>query len=106
MPELASPSRVLLECSKEDAPGTSAGPRDRGRLGALEARSTPTFGLVQQAWRSIDSAQLSYWDALIVAAAQRAGARYLLSEDFQPNHRYEEIQVLNPFEHSASNFAL
>ena len=65
-----------------------------------------TFGLVQQAWHWMDSAQLSYWDALIVAAAQRAGARYLLSEDFQPNRRYDEIQVLNTFEYSASNFAL
>ena len=65
-----------------------------------------TFGLVQQAWHWMDSAQLSYWAALIVAAAQRAGARYLLSEDFQPNRRYDEIQVLNTFEYSASNFAL
>jgi predicted nucleic acid-binding protein len=65
-----------------------------------------TFGLVQQAWQLSDSAQLTYWDALILAAAQRAGARYLLSEDFQSNRYYDEILVLNPFEHSASDFAL
>jgi|HubBroStandDraft_4_1064222.scaffolds.fasta_scaffold248120_2 predicted nucleic acid-binding protein len=65
-----------------------------------------TLGLVQQAWHWTDSAQLTYWDALILAAAQRAGARYLLSEDFQPNRYYDEILVLNPFEHSASDFAL
>lgn len=65
-----------------------------------------TLGLVQQAWHWMDSAQLTYWDALILAAAQRAGARYLLSEDFPSNRRYEDIQVLNPFEHPASDFAL
>lgn len=65
-----------------------------------------TVGLVQQAWHWTDAAQLTYWDALIVAAAQRAGARYLLSEDFQSNRYYDEILVLNPFEHSASDFAL
>jgi predicted nucleic acid-binding protein len=65
-----------------------------------------TLGLVQQAWHWTETAQLTYWDALILAAAQRAGARYLLSEDFQPNRYYDEILVLNPFEHSASDFAL
>jgi predicted nucleic acid-binding protein len=65
-----------------------------------------TLGLVQQAWLWTDSAQLSYWDALILAAAQRAGARYLLSEDFQSNRYYDEVLVLNPFEHAASDFAL
>jgi predicted nucleic acid-binding protein len=65
-----------------------------------------SLGLIQQAWHWVDSAQLTYWDALILAAAQRSGARYLLSEDFQANRRYGDIQVLNPFEHSTSDFAL
>lgn len=56
-----------------------------------------TVGLVQQAWRWMDEAPLAYWDALIVAAAQRSGARYLLSEDFQANRSYEDLQVINPF---------
>jgi len=65
-----------------------------------------SLGLIQQAWHWMDSAQLTYWDALILAAAQRSGARYLLSEDFQTNRRYDGVQVLNPFDHSASDFAL
>jgi len=65
-----------------------------------------SLGLVQQAWKWMDTAQLPYWDALIVAAAERAGAHYLLSEDFQGGRRYEEIQVLNPFEHSPAEFSL
>ena len=64
-----------------------------------------SLGLVQQAWHWIDSAQLSYWDALILAAAQRSGAHYLLSEDFQPGRRFSDIQVLNPFDHAPSEFA-
>ena len=65
-----------------------------------------SLGLVQQAWHWMDSVQLTYWDALIVAAAQRSGARYLLSEDFQPNRQYGDIRVLNPFENCASDFGL
>jgi predicted nucleic acid-binding protein len=65
-----------------------------------------TLGRVQQAWHWVDSVQLSYRDALILAAARRSGARYLLSDDFQPDRRYQDIQVLNQFEHSASDFAL
>jgi len=43
-----------------------------------------SLGLIQQAWHWVDSAQLTYWDAPILAAAQRSGARYLLSEDSRP----------------------
>ena len=61
-------------------------------------------GLIGEAWRWMDSAQLSYWDALIVAAAQRCGARYLLSEDLQHGRMFENVQVLNPFEMAPSEF--
>ena len=65
-----------------------------------------SLGLIQQAWYWVDAAGLPYWDALILAAGQRSGARYLLSEDFQPNRRYDDIQVLNPFDKFPSDFAL
>lgn len=61
-------------------------------------------GLVRRAWHWTDCAQLPYWDALIIATAERSGARYLLSEDFQANHRYEYIQVIDPFERSPADF--
>jgi len=63
-----------------------------------------SLGLIEQAWHWMDSAQLSYWDSLILAAAQRSGARYLLSEDFQSNREYDQILVLNPFTSSPSAF--
>jgi predicted nucleic acid-binding protein len=65
-----------------------------------------TLGMIQQAWQWSDTAQVTHWDALILAAAQRVGAKYLLSEDFPSNRYYGEILVLNPFEHSVSDFAL
>ncbi len=63
-----------------------------------------SLGLIEEAWHCMDAAQVAYWDALIIAAAQRSGARYLLSEDFQSGGKYGEVRVLNPFEHSASEF--
>jgi predicted nucleic acid-binding protein len=64
-----------------------------------------SLGLIQEAWQWMDSAQLSYWDALIISAAQRCGARYVLSEDFQNGRVFENVQILNPFERSPSEFS-
>lgn len=44
----------------------------------------------QQRW------QLSFWDSMIVTAAQRSGARELWSEDLSHGLHYGEVQVLNP----------
>jgi predicted nucleic acid-binding protein len=40
--------------------------------------------------------QLSFWDALIVAAAEQAGAAELLSEDFNDGQVIAGIKVVNP----------
>jgi predicted nucleic acid-binding protein len=63
-----------------------------------------TFGLVQQAWYWMDTAQIAYWDALIIAAAHRSGAQYLLSEDLQADRLYDDIRVVNPFVLSVAEF--
>jgi predicted nucleic acid-binding protein len=39
----------------------------------------------------------SFWDALVLRAAQQAGCRVLLSEDFQEGREIDGIQVVNPF---------
>jgi hypothetical protein len=54
--------------------------------------------VVQRAWYWMDRAQLSWWDGLILASAERLGCRWLLSEDFQSGRSYEGITVINPFE--------
>ncbi len=64
-----------------------------------------SLGLIREAWELVDATQLSYWDALIVAAAQRSGARYLLSEDLQSGRIFENVQVLDPFKQSPSEFS-
>jgi predicted nucleic acid-binding protein len=42
---------------------------------------------------------VSFWDALILSAAQAAGASLLYSEDLQHGQKYGEVQVQNPFQH-------
>jgi predicted nucleic acid-binding protein len=41
--------------------------------------------------------QLSYWDALIVAAANVAGCTRILSEDMSDGAVYDGLQIENPF---------
>jgi len=53
--------------------------------------------LLEGAWLLQDRFRLSWWDALIVAAAQAQGCRYLLSEDFQEGQELGEVEIINPF---------
>ena len=41
--------------------------------------------------------QISFWDALIVQAAQVSGAEVLYSEDLSDGQRYGSVRVTNPF---------
>jgi len=41
--------------------------------------------------------QLSWWDALIVAMAQSAGAQILWTEDLNAGQNFGELTVRNPF---------
>lgn len=56
--------------------------------------------VLEQAWLVQDRFSLSWWDALIVGAAQRAGCQYLLSEDLQAGQDLDGIIVVDPFESS------
>ncbi len=53
--------------------------------------------LLEGAWLIQDRYGFSWWDALIAAAAQAAGCRYLLSEDFQAGMEVGDLRVVNPF---------
>jgi predicted nucleic acid-binding protein len=55
-----------------------------------------TLGLIERAWHWMDDAQLPYWDALIVAAAEHAGCDILLTEDFQAGRSFGSLTVVNP----------
>jgi predicted nucleic acid-binding protein len=41
--------------------------------------------------------QLSFWDALIVAAAEKSAADVILSEDFSDGQRFGSVEIRNPF---------
>lgn len=60
----------------------------------------PQVGDVSEAFRIEDEAGISFWDALIVAAAARSGATRVLSEDLNQGQLISGVTVVNPFEHS------
>ncbi len=53
--------------------------------------------LVKQAVSISGRYQVSYWDALIIAAAERAGCGRIISEDLNPGQSYHGVVVVNPF---------
>ncbi|HEX4133839.1 MAG TPA: PIN domain-containing protein [Bryobacteraceae bacterium] len=76
---------------------------------ALEAREAVTvfskwrpggmnISVIERGWYWMDQAQLSYWDSLILASAERLGCSILLSEDFQTGRSFEGVRVVSPFE--------
>lgn len=41
--------------------------------------------------------QVSYWDALILRAADQMGCHTLMSEDLAQGQTYGRVRVVNPF---------
>jgi predicted nucleic acid-binding protein len=52
---------------------------------------------LEAAWNLQERFRLSFWDALIVAAAQAAHCRYLLTEDLSHGRDLDGVRVVNPF---------
>lgn len=65
-----------------------------------------TKASISRAWHWCDSAQVNYWDALIVAAAEQSGCRYLLTEDLQTGRKFGNVEVVNPFQRGPEEFQL
>jgi predicted nucleic acid-binding protein len=61
--------------------------------------------VVEGAWVMQDRYSLSWWDSLIVSAAQVANCRTILSEDLQENQNLGQVQVVNPFKYSPQDIA-
>jgi predicted nucleic acid-binding protein len=53
--------------------------------------------MLEAAWRLEDRVGLSFWDSLIVAAAQAAGCASLLTEDLQHGLEIEGLRIADPF---------
>ena len=64
------------------------------------------IGSMRRAWHWMDQAGMTYWDGLILAAAESLGCRWLLSEDFQHGRRYGSVQVINPFQTDPQQFSV
>ena len=56
--------------------------------------------VIKGAWVIQDQFQISWWDSLIVSAAQNGDCRYLLTEDLQENQKFGDVSVINPFLYS------
>ena len=52
---------------------------------------------ISAAFRIEDDAGIGFWDALIVAAARKAGAVRVLSEDLNPGQIIAGVRIENPF---------
>ena len=55
------------------------------------------LGMVHRAIETHTQYGISYWDSLILAAAERAGCATVLTEDLQHRGTYHNLQVVNPF---------
>ena len=53
--------------------------------------------LIEQAIDISVLSQLSFWDSLIIAAAEKANCEYVFSEDLNSGQNYRGIKLLNPF---------
>jgi predicted nucleic acid-binding protein len=61
--------------------------------------------ILERGWKLQDRYQLSFGDALIVAAAKSIGCRYLLTEDLQTNQDLDGIVVISPFLTDPASFS-
>lgn len=59
-------------------------------------REATTAETVLRATDITELAQISFWDALIVAAAEQAGAAQVLSEDLNDGQAIAGIRIVNP----------
>ncbi len=57
--------------------------------------------LVDDAIEGTQQWQISFWDALVLAAARSAGCRVMLSEDLGHGTTYGSVRVENPFRDGA-----
>lgn len=61
--------------------------------------------VVEGAWVIQDRYKLSWWDSLIVSAAQVADCPIILSENLQEDQNLGHVQVVNPFKRTPQDVA-
>ena len=76
-------------------------PREKARLIVSQyaywcIETTPVE--IKNAFRIEDEARINFWDAMIVAAAIKAGATRILSEDLSHGQIIAGVKIENPFD--------
>ena len=61
--------------------------------------------LLERGWKIQDRYQLSFWDALIVAAAITSSCRFLLTEDLNSGQDLDGVLVVNPFDRDLASLS-
>ncbi len=56
--------------------------------------------VVERALETVDIYNISYWDSLIVAAAERARCDRIVTEDLNAGQLYHGMAAVNPFSES------
>ncbi len=100
--ELVCSTQVLGELfnvvtRKRNPPMTVAQARAEVQAYLPLARVSTDNALVMRAIDLCSEKSVSFWDALIVAAAARAGAATLLTEDLNDGEEMLGVQILDPF---------
>jgi len=62
--------------------------------------------LLERGWKIQERYRLSFWDAMIVAAANTAGCLYLLTEDIQRGQTLDGVMVVSPFQTTPESIVL
>ncbi len=57
----------------------------------------PTRAVLITAWRLQAQFQVSYWDAMLLAACRDAGVTRLYTEDLQSQPIIDGVEIVNPF---------
>ena len=78
-------------------PVATAQAREIIRLYRAWVRKDASADTVLRATEIAELARLSFWDSLIVAAAEEAGCEELLSEDMGHGQQVAGVRIVNPF---------
>ncbi|MFA5890426.1 MAG: PIN domain-containing protein [Actinomycetota bacterium] len=94
-------TEFYVTATRKLSPGLSADFARRDVRALLAWHPVPMDAQVlQAAWDVEKRFRLSFWDALIVGAAQVAECEYLLTEDLQDGQKLGDVRVVNPFAQS------
>lgn len=58
---------------------------------------------IEAAWIVRERFRFNWFDCLLIAAADRAGCRYFLTEDMQDRVQFNSVTLINPFKVSPSD---